>query len=613
MAAILHELFVQTDTGVAVVDRGHCILAWNPGAERLFGWPAPEITGQDIVKLLAPEGSPVRRYLGAALRGDVVQAVPVMLRQKSGDLSQLLLTCRGVVTSQDEPPSVVLFFDPTPRRQTVESTLAHRTRELQRIIGAFPDLFFWADSSGRVLDYHAGSEVDLTLPQEQFLGHRVSESFEGEAGPRLQEAIEICLREHRTVATEYTLPAPSRPRHVEARIVPLTPDDVVAVVRAMTTQRRLEEELLQVSKLEAIGRLAGGIAHDFNNLLTVVDGCAAGLREELSGQARASGLLDELTSATKRASLLVRQLLTFSQRQPTSPHALDLNGLVRENAPMLTRLLRKSLAVSLDLAEESPWVFADPVELEQVLYNLCANARDAMPKGGQLTIRTELRPGMAALVVSDTGIGMDRSVVAHLFEPFFSTKREGGSGLGLATVHGIVRRAGGRIEVTSNVGSGTTFTILFPSSTPEAAGTPGAGALPLSAPGGTETLLLVDDDGDVRRVLARTIGSKGYQVLEAEDYDTALQVFQEHRDSVRLVISDVAMPGRNGHELAAELRRQQPSLPIVLLSGYADAGAADETTPPAGVVILQKPPVFNELLWLVRTAIDASPASSRRS
>ena len=243
MAAILHELFVQTDTGVAVVDRGHCILAWNPGAERLFGWPAPEITGQDIVKLLAPEGSPVRRYLGAALRGDVVQAVPVMLRQKSGDLSQLLLTCRGVVTSQDEPPSVVLFFDPTPRRQTVESTLAHRTRELQRIIGAFPDLFFWADSSGRVLDYHAGSEVDLTLPQEQFLGHRVSESFEGEAGPRLQEAIEICLREHRTVATEYTLPAPSRPRHFEARIVPLTPDDVVAVVRDMTTQRRLEEEL----------------------------------------------------------------------------------------------------------------------------------------------------------------------------------------------------------------------------------------------------------------------------------------------------------------------------------------------------------------------------------
>ena len=183
MAAILHELFVQTDTGVAVVDRGHCILAWNPGAERLFGWPAPEITGQDIVKLLAPEGSPVRRYIGAALRGDVVQAVPVMLRQKSGDLSQLLLTCRGVVTSQDEPPSVVLFFDPTPRRQTVESTLAHRTRELQRIIGAFPDLFFWADSSGRVLDYHAGSEVDLTLPQEQFLGHRVSESFEGEAAP----------------------------------------------------------------------------------------------------------------------------------------------------------------------------------------------------------------------------------------------------------------------------------------------------------------------------------------------------------------------------------------------------------------------------------------------
>jgi two-component system, cell cycle sensor histidine kinase and response regulator CckA len=606
MAPILQQLFSQTDTGVAVVDRSHCIVAWNPGAERMFGWPAPEVQGQDVVKLLAPEGSPMRRYIGSALLGDVVQAVPVRLRKRSGDVAELILTCRGAGTQPGARPTAVLFIDPTPRHQTIASALAQRTRELQGIIGAFPDLFFWTDADGRVLDYHAGTEVDLAIPQEEFLGRRVSQSIGGEAGERLQSAIEACFREHHAVATEYTRPLAAGRGYFEARIIPLALDRVVAVVRDITSQRRLEQGLARVTKMEAIGRLAGGIAHDFNNLLTVVYGCVASLREELPEGGPAAAILDEQVNATQKAALLVRQLLAFSQRQPTSPRAVELNGIVIDNLSLLTRLVTTDVTVSLDLSEADPWVFADPVQLEQVLFNLCANARDAMPGGGQLTIGTELRQGTAVLMVSDTGVGMDPRILEHAFEPFFTTKGQRGTGLGLATVHGIVTQLGGRIEVASRVGSGTTFTVLLPRRDAETSNQPAAGGVSVPAPRGTETVLIVEDEAAVRKVLVRILHEHGYRVLESESFETALQVYRFRRDEIRLVISDVTMPGRSGHELVAELRDDQPSLPIVLLSASDEAGIVRETAPGHGMVILQKPPAFDELLRVVRAALDAS-------
>jgi PAS domain S-box-containing protein len=605
MAAILQQLFAQTDTGVVVVDRTHCILAWNPGAERIFGWLASEIRGNDVVNQLAPDGSPLRRYIGAALLGDVVQAVPVRLRHKSGAVAELLLTCRGTGTQSSARPTAVLFIDPTPRHQTIASTLAQRTRELQRIIGAFPDLFFWTDGEGRVLDYHAGSEVDLTLPPDQFLGRRVGESLEGEAGQRLQSAIETSLREHRTAATEYSLPVAGRRGYFEARIIPLELDRAVVVVRDITSQRRLEEGLSRVTKMEAIGRLAGGVAHDFNNLLTVVYGCATSLREQLPPDGPAAALLDEQVNATHKAALLVRQLLAFSQRQPTSPKALDLNGVVIDNLGLLTRLVTAEVTVSLELSEQAPWVFADPVQLEQVLFNLCANARDAMPGGGPLTIRTELRPGTAVLLVSDAGVGMGSEILEHAFEPFFSTKGERGTGLGLATVHGLVSQAGGHIEVASRVGSGTTFTISLPRREPQRSGTPAAGAVPAPAPRGTETVLIVEDEAAVRKVLVRVMLAHGYQVLESSSSETALEAYRLRRDKIRLVISDVAMPGRSGHELVAQLRDDQPRLPIILLSAYDEAGIAQHRAAGPAIVTLQKPLAFDELLRAVRAALDA--------
>jgi len=604
MAAILQQLFAQTDTGVVVVDRTHCILAWNPGAERIFGWVASEIRGNDVVDQLGPPGSPLRRYIGAALLGDVVQAVPVMLRHKSGAVEELLLTCRGSGTQPNARPSAVLFIDPSPRHQTIASTLAQRTRELQRIIGAFPDLFFWTDGEGRVLDYHAGSEVELRIPPEKFLGVRVSESLGGEAGNRLQSAIDTCNREHRATATEYTLPLPGGRGYYEARIIPLTADRAVGVVRDITSQRRLEEGLQRVTKMEAIGRLAGGVAHDFNNLLTVVYGCVASLRKELPEGGPAAAILDEQVNATRKAALLVRQLLAFGQRQPTLPRAVDVNALVITNLGLLTRLVSTDVKLSLDLSEDAPWVFADPAQLEQVLFNLCANARDAMPGGGELTIRTEQMPGTAVLVVSDTGAGMDPEVLEHSFEPFFSTKGEQGTGLGLATVHGIVSQLGGRIEVESQVGKGTTFTLRLPSQDPEVSDKPVGMAARIPVPGGDETVLIVEDEAAVRKVLARVLHQQGYEVLESESFDSALEAYRSRRADIRLVISDLAMPGRSGHELVAELLADQPSLPVVLLSAYAEGGTLGTSEPAPGVVMVQKPPVFDDLLRVVRAALD---------
>jgi PAS domain S-box-containing protein len=612
MAAILQDLFVQTNTGVAVVDRSHCIVAWNPGAERLFGWLASEVQGQDVVRLLASKGSGVRRYIGAALMGDVVQAVPVLLKHRSGDLVELLLTCRGSATHPTAAPVAVLFIDPTPRQQTIATTLAQRTRELQRIIGAFPDLFFWTDPDGRVLDFQMGSEVNLPVPAEEFLGHRVTESFGGDAGRRLQAAIRTCLVEHRNTAVEYTLPLSSGTGHFEARVVPIAPNRFVAVVRNVTAQRRLEEELRRVSKMEAIGRLSGSVAHDFNNLLTVVEACAAGLREELPGNGHASELLDELLTATHKASALVRHLLAFSQRQPASPRAVNLNALVSDNVQLLTRLLSKDITLSLDSAPDAPWVFADPVQLEQVLYNLCANARDAMPNGGRLTIRTERRPATAALVVSDTGVGMNPETIEHAFEPFFTTKQERGTGLGLATVHGIVNRAGGRIEIASSLGNGTTFTVLLPSRDAPDVEPSDAGTTLAPAADGTETVLVVDDDADVRRVLIRRLSKRGYEVLEADGVETALQVYRAHRPHIRLVITDVAMPGGSGHALVEELRRNHPALPIVMLTGHHEGSRPEDAPRLPGVVTLRKPPAFDELLRVVRSVLDASTPSRKQ-
>jgi PAS domain S-box-containing protein len=388
----------------------------------------------------------------------------------------------------------------------------------------------------------------------------------------------------------------------------------------LTERKRLEEQLVQARKMEAIGRLAGGVAHDFNNLLTIILGYADILHESLSRPADRHQL-ESITAAAGSAADLTRQLLAFSRKQILTPQTLDLNAIVVKTLAMLRRVLGENIIVDTRTAPRLDPVLADPGQLEQVIVNLCVNARDAMPGGGRLTIATAnvelsaadilpidgLAPGPHVMMsVGDTGAGMDAALQARIFEPFFSTKEPSkGTGLGLATVYGIVRQSGGSVSVQSAPGAGTTFTIYLPRAE---AGEAEARVVEAAASlRGSETVLIVEDDRDVRSVMSVFLRQYGYAVLEAPSGLEALRLCQR-TPRPDLVITDVVMPMMGGAELAARLATSQPLIRVLMMSGYTDDAAARVAVEP-GRAILQKPFTRNSLLGAVRGVLDeAAPA-----
>jgi signal transduction histidine kinase len=365
-------------------------------------------------------------------------------------------------------------------------------------------------------------------------------------------------------------------------------------------QMQLEAQLLQAQKLEAVGRLAGGVAHDFNNVLTVITNYGEMLRADAPEGSQTAADLDQVLRAADRAARLTRQLLAFSKRQIIQPRMLDINGVVSEGHSMLRRLIPTNIELELDLAESMPAIFADPIQIEQVIVNLAVNAADAMPDGGKLSFRTfegeldvdDATPRdpsrrYACVAVRDTGHGMDRETIARIFEPFFTTKPQGkGTGLGLATVHGIITQLGGRIWVYSEPGRGTTFKVFLPIATAE----PADADTPLrrrsTPPQGTGQVLVVEDDEGARGVTARLLQQAGFEVRLAPDGATALAAL-EAGPLPRVVVSDLMMPGLDGAELSQRIRERWPSLPVVIVSGYADVEL--QTGQILAAVVLEKP------------------------
>src|SRR5213080_2756206 len=393
----------------------------------------------------------------------------------------------------------------------------------------------------------------------------------------------------------------------------------LVLARDVTTQRQLEEQLRQSQKMEAVGQLAGGIAHDFNNLLTAILGSTQLLSNNTPvGDPRREDV-DEIRQAGLRAAELTRQLLAFSRRQVLAPKVLDLNAVVANMDRMLRRVLGEDVMFVTSLDPAAGTVNADPGQLEQVLLNLAVNARDAMPGGGRLSIGTtrvtlheehvERRHRMPAgdyvcLAVADTGVGMDETTQAHLFEPFFTTKEVGkGTGLGLATVYGIVKQSGGYIWVYSEAGHGTTVKIYLPR-------VPGVAESPVPAPepqqvrGGDETVLLVEDAAPVRTLARRSLEARGYRVLEAADGPSALQLSARHLEGIDILVTDVVMPGMSGRELAERLAPERPSMKVLYTSGYTDDAMVRQGVLSAGVAFLQKPFVPDTLARKVREVLD---------
>src|SRR6201997_565594 len=392
----------------------------------------------------------------------------------------------------------------------------------------------------------------------------------------------------------------------------------------VTERRALEEQLRQSQKMEAVGRLAGGIAHDFNNLLMGISGYSEFLLERLGAEPHLRGPAQEIASAAERASSLTRQLLAFSRKQMLAPRIINLNHIATENLKMLTRMIGEDIDLVLVPGQNLWSVRADAGQIDQVIMNLAVNARDAMPSGGKLTIETSnvtldeeyarlqtpLRPGDYVMVaISDTGVGMDAETQSHIFEPFFTTKGPKGTGLGLSTVYGIVKQSGGYVWVYSEIGRGTTFKIYLP----RVAGT---GEPVVQVPAtlqsqrvepGTETILLVEDEANLRYLARQYLEKQGYKVVEAADGAVAVQIAVAHDATIHLLLTDVIMPGMNGRELAQRICEIRPNVKVLYMSGYTENVIGHNGMLDAGVRLLQKPFTLRDLKTKVREVLDATP------
>ena len=398
-------------------------------------------------------------------------------------------------------------------------------------------------------------------------------------------------------------------------------DRLSGISEDITESRKLEEQLRQAQKMEAVGRLAGGVAHDFNNVMTVILGYSAVLLQEVDARSKAHQYIREIQQAGERCAALTGQLLAFSRKQLLNPVSLDLHEVIRNLMTMLTSLIGEHISIALRLDPAPRWVKADPVQLDQVLLNLALNARDAMPQGGALTIETDLAPPFeiadqdqtgsegrtyVRLRVHDTGTGMDADTKARIFDPFFTTKPQGGgTGLGLATVYGIVHQSGGSIKVDSTPGQGTTMTVYLPEMTP----IPSARAHPAEAVGrrpDSENILLVEDDPSVRVLTQHILRMNGYTVHEAHNGMHALDLVRQDATRIDLLITDMVMPGINGQELATRLRGYLKSLRVLYVSGYSDKPSLAADDDPIPSTFLQKPFSPEDLIRKVREILNTS-------
>ncbi len=393
-----------------------------------------------------------------------------------------------------------------------------------------------------------------------------------------------------------------------------------ALSAEITERKQLEAQLLQSQKMEAVGRLAGGIAHDFNNLLTVIKGYSELLVEEVGGDGRLRRAAEEIDKAADRAALLTRQLLAFSRRQVLEPEVLDLNDVVANMDKMLRRLIGEDIDLVSVRRPGLGRVKADPGQIEQVIMNLAVNARDAMPQGGKLTLETAnveldevyarnhvaITPGSyVMLAVSDTGCGMDAETQARIFEPFFTTKELGkGTGLGLATVYGIVKQSGGYIWVYSEPGQGTTFKVYLPR-LEEAVETAQPEREIVRPARGSETVLLVEDEENVRQLVRQTLEKNGYTVLEARAGAEATQLSAQHPGPIHLMLTDVVMPKMSGRELAERLALLRPGIKVLYMSGYTDNAIVHHGVLDPGTAFLQKPFTAADLGQKVREVLDS--------
>ena len=505
---------------------------------------------------------------------------------------------------------------------------------LQTTLDAISDGIQIIDSDWRYVYLNATACRHGRRPRDELVGRSMMECYPGIDETPLFAVLTACMKDRtaRVLDNEFSFADGTRALF-ELRVEPC-PQGIFVLSVDISERRRLEGELRQAQKMDAIGQLAGGVAHDFNNMLTAMQGFAGFALDELGASHPVAGDLREVLAAVDRATALTKQLLAFSRHTPFAARVLDVNVLVESLDRLLRRLIGEDIELETKLASESWRTFIDSGAFEQLVVNLVVNARDAMPDGGCLTIETlnvsmdepqalahaQVIPAgdYVVLAVTDEGIGMEPAVVEKIFDPFFTTKREGkGTGLGLSTCYGIARQAGGYLWVYSEPGRGSTFKIYLPRANGPVSESVVAAAG--RAAGGRETILLVEDDPQVREVAARILKRLGYTVLVAGSPQEAIDVAVAHGRAPDLLLTDMTLPGGSGHELALRLRGRHPQLRSLYISGYTEASLARRGGVPAGTSMLAKPFTSAALARRVRQALDESgppeahqPAADRR-
>jgi PAS domain S-box-containing protein len=574
----------------------------------------PRMNGIELCRLIreCPELCAIPVLLVGAIRKDSESVIEGL---KAGANEYMEVPC--------DPVHLVIKIVRLIERKRVEQELRESEERYRDIVENARDIIYTHDLKGYYTSVNKAGEQITGYTREEALGMNLTQTVAPEHHEKARQMIISKLAGEKETVYDLDIIAKNGRRiavEVNTRLINRdgVPVGIQGIARDVTRRKQLEEQLRQAQKMEAIGRLAGGIAHDFNNMLTAITGYSELVIMQLQAQDPLREYIEEIKKAGDRAASLTSQLLAFSRKQVLQPKVLDLNAIVTEMEKMLRRLIGEDIELRIRLKPELGSIKADPGQIEQVALNLAVNARDAMPKGGKLTIETAnvyldekyaarhiaVKPGpYVMLAVSDTGTGIDDEAQRHMFEPFFTTKDVGkGTGLGLSTVYGIVKQSGGNIWVYSEIGLGTTFKIYLPLA--------GEGAQVYKpctdveeAMQGSETILLAEDEEVVRRLVHEVLKSYGYNVLEAGHGGGAFLICERHQEPIHLLLTDVVMPEMSGRELAERLAQLRPEMKVLYMSGYTDDAIVHHGVLAANAPFIQKPFTPHALAHKVREVL----------
>ena len=606
------------------------ITSWNPGAHHLFGYTAGEAIGRPLSMLIpaehAEEGP---ECLASIARGDRVRSFHTVRLRKEGQLVQVSVTISPIMDVQGQVVGASEIAREITDTKPAVAKLSEGEARFQQLADHLPAVFWVIDASNqRVVFVNSAYDSVWGQPRQSLQANPLA--WLEAVNPVDRRRVHEALKKKRPAGNYDETYCITRPdgaqRWIRDRAYPVRNksgkiERFVGMAEDITEQREIEEQLRQIQKMEAVSHLAGGLARDLNNIFAVMHAYTAILLAQKGIDADTTEQLRQMARVADRATVLPSQLLTFSHKQILRPTSVDLNQIVATTAKKLQETIAADICLRLECPPNLPHLRADAAMIEQALMNLGLNARDAMPRGGQITISTSIstldgsalgahpqgRPGtFVTLKVADSGSGMSPEVMAHLFEPFFTTKRSGEDvGLGLATVLSIIQQHRGWVEAQSVAGQGASFTIFLPCGDPD----PGAVATDdgrAEVLGGTETILIVEDDARVRRVALKALERFGYRVLSASSGVAALSLWNSQAEGIDVLVTDLVRPyGMSGAELAAKLRVFKPDLKIIFTSGYAVDEVDLDVELKAGVTLLLKPYGPEKLAKVVRQSLDS--------